>query len=73
MTLQEQGKYLFERGECIGVYEYHTQKKMLYSVNRKFYEVTYLPKENVIGSVERCDSDHAVKFYSNEIDMSDLL
>ena len=72
MTLAEQAKYLFENGEFIGDRDDFGAKKLLYSINGKFFEIAYIPNENVIDFIESRSLEYAIKFYTDGIDLSSI-
>ena len=72
MTISEKAKYLFQKGEFIGDRHYLGCKKLLYSFNGKFYEISYLANENVIDFIESRSINFAVKYYADVIDISNI-
>ncbi len=67
MTIIEQAKYLAENGDFIGDRHHLGCKMLLYALNGKFFEITYVANENVIDHIESRSIEYAIKYYSDSI------
>ncbi|QSE96611.1 hypothetical protein [Fulvivirga lutea] len=72
MNIREKADYLFKHGEFIGDRHELGVKKLLYSLNGKFYEISYVANENVIDYIESRSIEFVVKFYSDEVDLGEI-
>jgi len=72
MSLSEKANYLFDHGEFIGDREEFGSKKLLYLLNDKFFEISYIANENVIDYIESRSMEFIVKYYSDAVDLGDF-
>lgn len=72
MSITEKANYLFDHGEFIGDREEFGSKKLLYLLNGSFYEISYVANENTIDYIESRSVDFIIKYYGDEVDLSDL-
>jgi hypothetical protein len=72
MSILKQAKYLLDNGEFIGDYHLFGCNKLLYTLEGKFYEITYFQNENVIEEIESKSIKYVAEFYSDSIDIGKL-
>lgn len=72
MTISEQAQYLIEKGEFIVDRHHLESKRLLYNLVGKFYEIIYLPNENVIEAIKLRPLDYVIKYYSDKVDISSI-
>lgn len=72
MSIIEKANYLFEHGEFISDREEFGSKKLLYSLNGTFYEISYVANENTIDYIESRSLEFVIKYYGDAVDIGDL-
>lgn len=67
MSISEQADYLFKYGEFIADRHHLGSKRLLYLLSEKFYEIIYLPHENVIEEIKLRQVPYIAEYYGDSI------
>ena len=72
LSKENQFELLNNYGLYAGNRIYYNHRVNLYSLNKFFVEVHYLPKENIIDFIEVIETKDVIKLYSDRINIKFL-